>query len=51
MNSFLAMGGYGAFIWPAYVVSALALVAVTWQSIAAWRAAKRKLAELERDNP
>ncbi|MBN9555470.1 MAG: heme exporter protein CcmD [Alphaproteobacteria bacterium] len=50
MSGFLAMGGYAAFIWPAYGVSLLALVAVTWQSWAAWRAAKRKLAELERDN-
>ena len=51
MNTFLAMGGYGAFIWPAYGVSALALIAMVWQSWAAWRAAKKRLEELERDRP
>jgi heme exporter protein D len=49
MNSFLAMGGYGAFIWPAYGVSLVALIAIVWQSWAAWRAAKKKLDALEQD--
>ena len=50
MNDFLAMGGYGAFIWPAYGVSALALIGIVWQSWAAWRTAKKKLDALEQDN-
>ncbi len=25
MNAFLAMGGYGAFVWPSYAASALVL--------------------------
>ena len=49
MTGFFAMGGYGVFIWPAYGVSALALIAIVWQSWAAWRAAKKKLEELEQD--
>ena len=49
MNSFLAMGGYGAFIWPAYGVSLVALIGIVWQSWAAWRAAKKKLDALEQD--
>ncbi|MEP6829978.1 MAG: heme exporter protein CcmD [Rhizomicrobium sp.] len=49
MNTFLAMGGYGAFIWPAYGVSVLALIGIVWQSWAAWRAAKKKLDALEQD--
>jgi heme exporter protein D len=49
MNSFFAMGGYAAFIWPAYGISALALIATIWQSWAAWRTAKKKLDALERD--
>jgi heme exporter protein D len=47
MSAFFAMGGYAAFIWPAYGVSALGLIAMVWQSWAAWRAAKRKLEALE----
>ncbi len=47
MSTFFAMGGYGAFIWPAYGVSALALIGIVWQSWAAWRAASKKLDALE----
>jgi heme exporter protein D len=42
------MGPYGVYIWPAYGISALALIAVTLWSVAAWRRAKAKLAELEK---
>jgi heme exporter protein D len=42
------MGPYGVYIWPAYGISALALIAVTLWSVAAWRRAKTKLAELEK---
>lgn len=49
MSSFFAMGGYGAFIWPAYGISLLALAAMVWQSWSAWRAAKKRLAGLEED--
>ncbi len=49
MSSFFAMGGYAAFIWPAYGVSLLGLVAMIWQSWAAWRAAQKRLAALEED--
>ena len=51
MNQFLAMGGYAAFVWPAYGVSALGLIAMVWQSWAAWRAAKKNLMALEKDRP
>jgi heme exporter protein D len=47
MSAFFAMGGYAAFVWPAYGVSVLGLVAMVWQSWAAWRTAKRKLEALE----
>jgi len=51
MTSFFAMGGYGAFIWPAYGISALALMAMIWRCLAAWRAARKRLEELERERP
>ena len=49
MSNFFAMGGYAAFIWPAYGVSAMALVAMIWQSWSAWRSAQKKLQALEDD--
>ena len=51
MSGFFAMGGYAAFVWPAYGVSALALVGMVWQCWAAWRAAKKRLEALEKDLP
>ena len=33
MESFLSMGGYGAFVWPAYVLSALVMAGFLWQSL------------------
>ena len=41
------MSPYGAIIWPAYGVSALALSAATIWTVVAWRRAKAKLAALE----
>ena len=51
MSAFFAMGGYAAFIWPAYAISALALAGMVWRCWAAWRAAKARLEALERDKP
>ena len=41
------MSPYGAFIWPAYGISALALGIATLWTVAAWRRAKARLAALE----
>jgi heme exporter protein CcmD len=38
LHNFLAMGGYAAFVWPAYGLTALVLI---WN----WWAAKRSEAE------
>ncbi len=46
-TSFWAMGGYAAYVWPAYAVTILALGAVL---VSAWRAlksAERELAAVE----
>jgi heme exporter protein D len=48
MTAVLAMGGYAAYVWPAYGVSALLLggaVAVTWR---VYIRARTQLAALEK---
>lgn len=50
MADFISMGGYGAFVWPAYAVSAVVLVGLAvFIGARAWRA-RRRLAELEKRN-
>ena len=44
MSDFFAMGGYGAYVWPAFGFAAAVLLALLWQS---WRAARSREAELE----
>ena len=49
--NFWDMGGYAAFVWPAYGASALGLIgAVVW-TLASYRAAKQRLKELEEKKP
>jgi heme exporter protein D len=40
---FLAMGGYAAYVWPAYGLAALVLGGLTWQSLRAYRTRARAL--------
>ena len=51
MAEYFAMGGYAAFIWPSYGLTALALVGILWSSLAALRAAERRAAAFEAANP
>jgi heme exporter protein D len=51
MSEFLAMGGYAAFVWPAYAVAVGALVVLTAVSLRQWRAAKAEVARLEALGP
>lgn len=44
LTDFLTMGGYAAYVWPAYGFTLLAMVALVVQS---WRSARRRDAELE----
>jgi heme exporter protein D len=46
MSHFLAMGGYAAYVWPAYGVSLLGLIAALVLTLRAYRKAKAMLAEL-----
>ena len=41
------MGGYAAYVWPAYGLSFLVLGGFVWSSLTALRRAKAELAELE----
>ncbi|MCS6877358.1 MAG: heme exporter protein CcmD [Geminicoccaceae bacterium] len=45
MREFLAMGGYGPYVWAAYGISLAALVGLFWQSR---RLARKRTAEAER---
>ena len=47
MSGFWAMGGYAMFVWPAYGVSALALVGALIWVWTGWRAANKRLRQLE----
>ena len=51
MSAFFHMGGYAAYVWPAYGVSALALIAATLITVHSYRKAKARLAALEGDKP
>jgi len=42
------LGPYAAYIWPAYVLSAVALGGMTLWTWLAWRHAKARLAALEK---
>ena len=47
VQTFFSMGGYGAFVWPAYLLSALVMIwlaAVTWTRL---RATERALEALK----
>lgn len=53
MQAFLAMGGYGAFVWSAYAITALVMVGLAVLSV---RQARRRTSELarlraEKDDP
>ena len=51
MSDFLAMGGYGAYVWPAYGLTAIVLLGflvVTWQGL---RGRRRALERLEAELP
>lgn len=51
MSEFFAMGGYAGYIWSAYGISALVLIGLTLESIAAYRRASSDVAGLEAGVP
>jgi len=47
IETFLAMGGYARFVWPAYGLAALVLGGFFWASWSAWRRTERQWSALE----
>ncbi|NQV54414.1 MAG: heme exporter protein CcmD [Rhodospirillales bacterium] len=47
LNTYFNMGGYAAFVWPAYGISAIALVGLLWQSVAQLRRSETELRNLQ----
>lgn len=47
MSDFLSEGGYAAYVWPAYLISLVALSALTAWTVGAYRKAKAELKLLE----
>lgn len=47
LDEFLAMGGYAAFVWPSFGVTAVVLVGLWLQSARALKQAEAALAETE----
>ncbi len=45
IRSFLAMGGYGAYVWPCYLLAAAVMVGLLVVSL---RTARRRESELDR---
>jgi heme exporter protein D len=51
LTSFLEMGGYGGFVWPAYALSAVVLLALLFDALRRLRNDRRALARLEAEAP
>ena len=51
MEHFLAMGGYGAFVWPAYGISAFGIIVALVLTLNAYARARARLAMLEKERP
>jgi heme exporter protein D len=48
---YLAMGGYAAFVWPAYAIATLVLGGLAVQSLRAYRRNMRQLDMLQQERP
>lgn len=47
ISALLHLGGYGAYVWPAYGVAATVLIGGLWHSLARLRANERLVASLQ----
>jgi len=51
MDGFLEMGGYGAYVWPAYAVSAATLAGLAILILRRAAKAQKRLSALQRIQP
>ncbi len=51
LETFFAMGGYGAFVWPAFAVTALVMGWMLIATVARLRGLERKLSEAQLPPP
>ena len=51
LTDFLAMGGYGAFVWPAFGVTAVVMVWLLISTLRRLRANERLLAQMQAASP
>lgn len=51
LNSYFDMGGYAAYVWPAYLVTAVVMAALLLSSWRGLRAREAELAALQHLNP
>ena len=49
VGRYLAMGGYAAFVWPAYGVALAVLGGLAWQSWRRYRTSSNTLEQLQRE--
>lgn len=47
MSSFLNMGGYGLYVWPCYILTAVILAGIAFESFRSYRAAQHQVRQLE----
>jgi heme exporter protein D len=47
MTHFLAMGGYAAFVWPAYGASVVGIGGIVFATVRGYARAKRRLSEID----
>ena len=51
IGAYLAMGGYAAFVWPAYAVATIAIGGISWHSWRRYRASAALLDLAQRQAP
>lgn len=47
MAQFFSMGGYAAFVWPAYGVAAIVMLGILVETVRSLRARERELSALD----